>query len=90
MSIRDLKELVALREVGRIVRLALAAITERVRPGISTADLAEIGAGVMRRNGARSAPVLVYGFPEKSASASTTKPSMEFPPLRAGFAPAIW
>ncbi len=63
MSIRDFKELVALKEVGRIVRLALEAMTVRVRPGISTADLAEIGAGVMRRNGARSAPALVYSFP---------------------------
>jgi methionyl aminopeptidase len=63
MSIRDFEELVALKEVGRIVRLALEAMSERVRPGISTADLAEIGSGVMRQNGARSAPVLVYGFP---------------------------
>ena len=63
MSIRYFEELVALKEVGRIVRLALEAMTERVRPGISIADLAEIGAGVMRRNGARSAPVMVYGFP---------------------------
>jgi methionyl aminopeptidase len=34
-----------------------------VRVGITTAELDEIGAGIMRRHGARSAPGLVYGFP---------------------------
>lgn len=37
-----------------------------VRPGITTAELDEIGARVMRQHGARSAPKLVYGFPGTS------------------------
>jgi methionyl aminopeptidase len=35
----------------------------QVRPGVSTAKLAEVGAKVMRENGARSAPAMVYKFP---------------------------
>jgi methionyl aminopeptidase len=63
MSIQSYEELLALKEVGRICGLALRAMAEQVRAGVTTAELAGIGAKVMRENGARSAPVLVYGFP---------------------------
>jgi methionyl aminopeptidase len=63
MSIQSEADLKALREVGRIVRLALDAMAKCVRAGISTGELAEIGGNVMRSNGALSAPRLVYGFP---------------------------
>src|SRR5688572_3059535 len=35
----------------------------QVRPGVSTAQLNDIAALVMRREKARSAPMAVYGFP---------------------------
>jgi methionyl aminopeptidase len=41
----------------------LRAMKSAVRPGITTAELDEVGADVMRRHGARSAPGMVYGFP---------------------------
>jgi methionyl aminopeptidase len=41
----------------------LQAMKSEVRPGITTAELDEVGAGVMRQHGARSAPALIYGFP---------------------------
>jgi methionyl aminopeptidase len=63
MSIKNYKELLSLKEVGRIVRLALEAMSAAVRAGITTAELAKIGGKVMRENGARSAPRMVYGFP---------------------------
>ena len=63
MSIENEADLKALKEVGRIVRLALDAMAKSVRVGISTGELAEIGGRVMRSHGARSAPRLVYGFP---------------------------
>ena len=63
MSIESPDELVALRKVGHICHLALRAMRGSVRPGVTTADLADVGAKVMRENGARSAPALVYGFP---------------------------
>jgi methionyl aminopeptidase len=63
MSIQNYAELKALREIGRIVRLALNAMARRVCVGITTGELADMGGKVMRQNGARSAPALVYGFP---------------------------
>jgi methionyl aminopeptidase len=63
MSIESPEELVALQEVGHICALALRDMKQHIRPGMTTAQLAEIGAKVMRANSARSAPALVYGLP---------------------------
>ena len=63
MSIASYEELLALREAGRIVRLALEAMRAEVRAGVTTGELARVGGKVMRENGARSAPRMVYGFP---------------------------
>lgn len=52
-----------LRDAGRIARLALDALERHVEPGISTADLDRVAAAILARNGAMSAPALVYGFP---------------------------
>jgi methionyl aminopeptidase len=41
----------------------LATLKSAVRAGITTTELDEIGAGVMRQYSARSAPALVYKFP---------------------------
>ncbi|HEX5411695.1 MAG TPA: type I methionyl aminopeptidase [Terriglobia bacterium] len=63
MSIENQEDFAGLREVGRIVHLALVAMRGMVRPGVSTQEIAAVGGQVMRSNGARSAPTLVYGFP---------------------------
>ena len=63
MSIESYDQLVALRHVGRICHLALAAMARFIRPGVTTLQIADVGAKVMRENGARSAPAMVYGFP---------------------------
>lgn len=63
MSINHPHELAALRAAGAIVRRMLDAMKAAVRPGLTTADLDEIGAHVMRAHGANSAPQLVYEFP---------------------------
>jgi methionyl aminopeptidase len=63
MSINGPEELAGMRAAGAVVCLMLEAMKAEVRPGISTAELDEVGAGVMRQHGARSAPALVYGFP---------------------------
>lgn len=63
MSIKSYKDLLALKEVGRIVRLALEAMATSVRAGVTTGELANIGGKIMRDNGAQSAPRMVYGFP---------------------------
>ncbi len=66
MSIKEPAELEGLRAAGAIVRLMIEAMRREVRPGITTRELDEIGATVMRQNGAKSAPALVYSFPGTS------------------------
>ncbi|HEY7617295.1 MAG TPA: type I methionyl aminopeptidase [Terriglobales bacterium] len=63
MSINTPEELERLRAAGAIARRMLEAMKQRVRPGVTTAELDEAGATVMREHGARSAPAMVYGFP---------------------------
>jgi len=63
MSINGPEELQGMRAAGAVVRQILEAMKRSVRPGVTTAELDEVGAGVMRGQGARSAPELVYQFP---------------------------
>jgi methionyl aminopeptidase len=63
MSIRSQAEFEKLRVIGRIVRQALDKTAAAVRPGVTTRELNDIGAGVLAQNGAESAPPKVYGFP---------------------------
>jgi methionyl aminopeptidase len=63
MSINGPEELAGMRAAGAVVCLMLSAMKSAARPGITTAELDDVGAGVMRQHGARSAPTLVYGFP---------------------------
>jgi len=66
MSINELEEMVGMRAAAAVVRCMLDAMKNEVRPGITTAELDEVGAGVMRQQGAQSAPALVYQFPGAS------------------------
>ena len=63
MSIESPADWRGLREVGHITRLTLDALESHVRPGVSTAELDDVAAGVFAAHGARSAPAIVYGFP---------------------------
>ena len=63
MSINGPEELAGMRAAGAVVCLMLDAMKREVHPGITTAELDEVGAGVMKQHRARSAPALVYGFP---------------------------
>ena len=63
MSIQDEHDLESLRAVGRVVRQVLDAMKAEVRPGISTRQLDDVGARVMKENQAHSAPSMVYKFP---------------------------
>jgi methionyl aminopeptidase len=63
MSIRSSREFEKLQEIGRIVAKALQAMSAAVAPGITTAELDEIGGRVLAEHGAESAPPKVYGFP---------------------------
>jgi methionyl aminopeptidase len=63
MSINGPEELAGMRAAGAVVALMLGAMKAAVRPGVTTAELDEAGASVMRQHGARSAPAMVYSFP---------------------------
>jgi len=63
MSIQSELELEQLRMVGRIVRLALNAMSEAAEPGVTTSQLDAVCAKVLAEHGAASAPKKVYGFP---------------------------
>lgn len=66
MSIETTEQLNALRATGSIVREMLEVMKKQVRPGVTTGELDEVGAQVMRREGASSGPKSVYGFPGTS------------------------
>jgi len=66
MCVKTEAELLGLRAAGRIARLCLEAMVEAVRPGVTTAALNAVGARVLARYDARSAPMLVYGFPAET------------------------
>jgi methionyl aminopeptidase len=63
VSINGPDELEGMQAAGAVVHLMLEAMRGEVRAGITTAELDDVGAGVMRRHGAQSAPALVYQFP---------------------------
>lgn len=63
MIIKTKDELDAMREIGHICALALQKMGECIEPGISTLELDEIGHEVLKKYGARSAPIAMYKFP---------------------------
>ena len=66
MSIGGPEDLEGLIEVGRVVRACLDAMRLEARPGVTTAHLNRVGAAVLEKRGARSAPMLVYDFPAEN------------------------
>lgn len=63
MSIEGPEDLEGLRRVCAAVAEARDTMATHVRPGISTAELDEVGAAVLKKHGARSAPNHAYRFP---------------------------
>ena len=72
MSIEEPEQLAGMRAAGLVVRLMLEAMRAAVRPGITTAELDEVGAGVMRQQGAQSAasPLPGLGSPSRGCFAA--------------------
>ena len=63
MSIESQDDLDGITHAGRVVAGVLKAMASAVEAGITTRDLDGIGAAVLKREGARSAPRLHYSCP---------------------------
>jgi len=57
------KDINGLKEVGRIVRLALDESEEMVKAGVTTLAIDKRIGQILEKHGARSAPMLAYDFP---------------------------
>jgi len=63
MTISSETDLAGMQRVGQLVARTIAHMRAAVRPGMTTAELDEVGARFARSHGARSAPQLAYDFP---------------------------
>jgi methionine aminopeptidase len=63
MSIESTEDWEGLKQVAKVARVTLDALTGRVHPGVMTAELDAEAARLFAAHGARSAPAMVYGFP---------------------------
>lgn len=63
MTVTNEDELTGLKEIGRVVANVLQAMAAKLEPGVTTRELDDIGRKLLEREGARSAPQSVYGFP---------------------------
>lgn len=63
MTVENQKDVDGILNVGRIVARVREAMLAAVEPGMTTAELDEIGAELLERYGAKSAPRVTYNFP---------------------------
>lgn len=63
MTIETQDDVVALKRIGKIVSHVLQQMLDAAEPGMTTRELDGIGAKLLEQQGARSAPMLSYGFP---------------------------
>ena len=63
MTIGSDEDFERLKAVGRVCALARDAMAAALRPGITTAELDDIGRKILEQHGAQSAPEITYDFP---------------------------
>ena len=63
ITLKTAEETAKMRAAGRIVAAMLAACRAAVRPGVATAELDRLAAGVIREAGATSSFLGYYGYP---------------------------
>jgi len=63
MIIKTKEQMKGMQEIGKIVASVLKEMGEALEPGMTTAQLDEIGHQALARYGAVSAPIAVYNFP---------------------------
>lgn len=63
MSIETNQDFTGIKKVSEVVGLTLRQMREYAQPGMSTKELDEYGASILKKYGARPAPNITYGFP---------------------------
>ncbi len=63
MTIENERDLEMLQRIGQICGMTVRHMLDHVEPGMTTKQLDQIGAAFLQRHGARSAPILAYGYP---------------------------
>lgn len=63
MTIETEDDVAGLKRIGRIVSSVLQQMLDAAEPGMTTRELDSLGARLLERHGARSAPQLTYDFP---------------------------
>ena len=63
MSVESPEQLRGLQRAGRVVAETLRVLRRAVAPGVTTAELDRLAAETFARLGARSGPILTYGYP---------------------------
>ncbi|KWX74013.1 type I methionyl aminopeptidase [Paenibacillus jilunlii] len=57
------QDLQGLKAVGQVVGYTIAEMRKSIAPGMTTAELDKVGAAILERFGAKSAPKVTYNFP---------------------------
>ena len=63
MIATDEKDINGLRAAGRVCAQAMQLMMESAKPGMTTLELDQIGENFLKKNGAKSAPRVMYNFP---------------------------
>src|ERR1700759_168186 len=63
MSVDTPEQLEGLRRAGRVVAQTIEVVKAAGAPGVSTGELDQIAADYLAEQGARSGPILTYGYP---------------------------
>lgn len=63
MIATDEKDINGLRAAGKVCAQAMHLMMESVKPGMTTLELDQIGENFLKKNGAKSAPRVMYNFP---------------------------
>ncbi len=63
MSITSKAELLGMQRISEVVATTLREMVAYASPGMSTQELDNYGASLLKTSGARSAPYVTYGFP---------------------------
>ncbi|WP_151734838.1 type I methionyl aminopeptidase [Paenibacillus tengchongensis] len=63
MTSNNAEDLQGLKAVGRVVGQTIAEMKRQVKPGMTTAELDQIGEKILKAHGAKSAPKVTYNFP---------------------------